>query len=152
WLGYGFRPTLLVDSLIRLWSYAAAVGKHDAILWTECDSIFLGPVPTYFGKEFFHADIVGRCPAEWNCGNGPFVHPPFLMTVDLAAVWCNAAALLSTEVGNGSPDAFVPIACAAAGIELMQLPMVWSCNGLDMRLTSKMRDARRARESGCWHI
>lgn len=150
WLGYGLRPTLSADSLVALRNCAVA-GGYDSILWTECDSVFLGPIPN-FNQEAFNCVIAGYCPPEWNCGRLAFVHPPFLMSVTVADCWCETVLQVNTETGNGAPDVFVPIVCAQAGIPLMPLAGTYSCNGLDMRLESKMREARASASNGCWHI
>jgi hypothetical protein len=150
-LGYGLKPTLSVDSIESLTKLANAC-HFDALLWTECDSIFLGPVPDEFDRSALNAVIAGYCPPEWKGGDGPFLHPPFLMTVEIATKWCDASKEVSTEEGNGAPDVFVPIVCKAANIGIVQISGVYSCNGLDMRLLSKLNEARESARMGCWHI
>lgn len=152
WLGYGFRPTLLVDSIAGMCDFAG--DKYEWLLWTECDSIFLnGSVRPEACKPIaFNALIAGWCPPEWKGGSGAFIHPPFLLSIDVARRWVSMARSMSTEHGNGAPDVFAPIVCNHAGIPLATIDHVWSCNGLDMRLASKMREARKAANNGCWHI
>lgn len=150
WLGYGFRPTLLVDSIAGMCDFA---GDHEWLLWTECDSIFLNGVPNRnFDPDGFNAIIAGYCPPEWKCGRGPFIHPPIVLSIDTAKRWVKAAKSMSTEIGNGAPDVFAPIVCDQAGIRVKHIEDVWSCNGLDMRLASKMKEARTAAKRGAWHI
>ncbi len=150
WLGYGFRPTLLIDSIMALRN-AAHAGKYDSILWTEADAIFLNSIPQ-FNRAAFNCTIAGYCPPEWNCGTGAFLHPPFLMSLDVADQWCAVAGSIELEQGNGTPDVIAAMICKKAGIPILQLDRTYSCNGLDMRLATKMKEARVAMRAGAWHI
>lgn len=151
WIGYGIRPTLMVDCLNALTVIAAQWG-HDWILWTECDSAFFKPIPDNLDAGMFYCFVAGYCPPKWNCGDGAFVHPPYMMDIATARNWVTAAKNTPTNVGNGTIDVFSAIVCERAGIPIISCPGVWSTNGLDMRVASKMMMAREAVRSGCWHL
>jgi hypothetical protein len=150
WCGYGMKPTLLIDCIKELARVAEERG-YEAILWTECDSIFLGKVPEV-DDGVLGAFIAGYCPEQWRCGSGPFLHPPFLMTVTSAKRWLENAESV-VEFSNGTNDVVAAMAAERAGLEVKSLPGVWSTNGLDMRLAPKLQEAATAAQSGgCWHI
>lgn len=151
WIGYGLRPTLMADCLEHLTQIALAI-KYDWVLWTECDSVFFGPIPDQLDLGNFYCYLAGYCPQEWNCGRGPFLHPPFLMDVQTAKRWVESMRETPTDAGNGTPDVFSAIVCERAGIPVISCLGVWSTNGLDMRVKSKLLEARSEREKGAWHI
>lgn len=147
WCGYGLHPSRLIDGMRKA---VSAYPEADSFLWTECDSIFLGPVPSRIPESFeaFHA---GDRPPEWNCGEGPFVHPPFWMSRKNWILWLSVAAQLLGS-GNGTTDVLAPMAAMAAGIPFVPCDEVWSTNGQDMRVASKMVQAKAMIETGVWHV
>lgn len=145
-----FHPIRLVAAFRK-----ALESDASWFIFTEYDSIFLAPVPNPpVDWESFGAFIAGYCPESWGCGDGPFLHPPFVVYATTAARWEKAAcSLIKREsFGNGTPDVFAAMACQEAGIPIVNLPNVWSTNGLDMRVASKLIAARKSAEAGCWHI
>lgn len=128
---------------------------YDWFIFTEYDSIFLKAVPDmeHLG-DGFGAFIAGYCPEKWNCGSGPFLHPPFVMALATLGRWITAAAkmIMAGRFGNGTPDVFAALVCDEAKILIQNLEGVWSTNGQDMRVASKMMWAREAARNGCWHI
>jgi len=149
WMGYGLRPCVLADCF-RLLMKTAMVLDYDWVLWTESDAVFFKGAPQL--EPGFHCFIAGYCPSEWNCGNGPFLHPPFFVDVKTAFEWCCAEELYRGDIGNGTPDVYAALVCQSAGIKIQQCPGVWSTNGLDMRVSSKLDQARSHYRSGAWHI
>lgn len=142
---------------MRLLNTFDAMGKLDYgwFLFTEYDAIFLKAVPD-LGQlgNGFGAFIAGYCPEKWDCGLGPFLHPPFVLAATTLRKWLKAAGelIMAGAVGNGTPDVFAALVCEKAKIPIHNLVGVWSTNGLDMRVASKMVQAREAARNGCWHI
>lgn len=149
WMGYGLRPYVMADCFSALVRLALGVGC-DWVLWTECDAVFFSEPPNL--QPGFYCFIAGYCPPEWKCGSGPFLHPPFLADVQTAFNWCCVELLFKDDIGNGTPDVYAAKICDRAGIKIKQCPGVWSTNGLDMRVASKLQEARRQHQSGAWHI
>jgi len=146
----GFHPMRLLNTFNEVSRL-----DYDWFIFTEYDSIFLKKIPDFgvIGNGF-GAFIAGYCPEKWNCGSGPFLHPPFVLSIDTLGKWITTAAelIMAGQLGNGTPDVFSALVCEKAGIEIHNLNGVWSTNGLDMRVASKMIQAREAARNGCWHI
>lgn len=126
---------------------------YDRFIITEYDSVVLSE-PRGIEEGRLGAFIAGYCPESWGCGNGPFLHPPFVCDeITLEYLADEAREMSPTDnVGNGTPDVFMPILCNRAGVKIYQPEGVWSTNGLDMRMASKLVEARRQANSACWHI
>lgn len=138
--------------LYGLFDWCLKNTDYNDYLLTEADSMFVGKVPTNC-PDGFGTFIAGKCPAEWRCGNYWFLHPPFWMNRTRCAQFVEQCVhnISQDDIGNGTPDVFAGIVCEQAGIPIVQ-QSVYSTNGLDMRMGSKLLEARNAYNTGAWHI
>lgn len=143
-----FHPTRLREMLMEM-----SMLPYDLFILSEYDSVIFSE-PRGIQKGKFGAFIAGYCPESWGCGDGPFLHPPFICDKHTLEVLAAEAGGMrpDEDVGNGTMDVFMAILCKRAKVEIYQPEGVWSTNGLDMRMASKLMEARRALQSGCWHI
>ena len=138
--------------LIEMFDWFIVNTDYDSFIATEADSMFVGKVPDKVPNGF-GAFIAGYCPPQWNCGDGPFLHPPFWMSRETVIEFVRVGRKMVKEgdTGNGSPDVFAGLVCRRAGIPIEQ-QNVYSTNGNDMRCASKLIEARTAYNTGAWHI
>lgn len=130
------------------------VTKFKSAIITEYDSLILKPAPEDPPDGILYTFIAGYRPPQWGVGEGPFIHPPFWATGPTFKALSDAAneLLKQGRIGNNTSDVFLADCCDYARVGIVQPPGIWSCNGLDMRVASKLLMARTEAMDGAWHI